>query len=228
MLHTTRGIVFRFLKYRETSIITKIFTRELGNQTYVIPGVRTKRAKHNIALFQPLTRLEMVVYYKAQRSLQRLAEAACYTPNSTMLLDAKKATITIFLAELLTQVIQEEEKNEPLFDFLWQAVARLNKQTTHYEFFYLTFMLQLSHYLGFGVNVSQDIHIPMGHGGPNSNIEAAVHEGIDALLRGEGHNYEKIDSKVRTHVIDAVVKFYQLHIDSLHTLKSLKLLHATA
>jgi DNA repair protein RecO (recombination protein O) len=64
MLHKTRGIVFRFTKYGESSIIVTIFTELFGIQTYIVNGIRSKNSKGKIALFQPLTLLDLVVYYK--------------------------------------------------------------------------------------------------------------------------------------------------------------------
>ena len=108
MLHTTQGIVLSHIKYRETSIIAKIFTEAFGLQAYLVQGVRTKKPKYNIALFQPLTLLDMVVLHKKQRSIQRITEIRCYTPNSNILTNISKATIAIFIAEFLTKVIREE------------------------------------------------------------------------------------------------------------------------
>ncbi len=41
MLVKTSGIVFRAVKYSETSIITDVYTRDLGMQTYIVNGVRS-------------------------------------------------------------------------------------------------------------------------------------------------------------------------------------------
>ena len=61
MIHKTRGIVFRFTRYGETSIIVTIFTEAFGLQSYIVNGVRSKSAKNKIALYQPLTLLNLVV-----------------------------------------------------------------------------------------------------------------------------------------------------------------------
>ncbi len=224
MLHTTQGIVLGYIKYRETSIIAKIFTEALGLQAYIIQGVRAKKPKHNIALFQPLTLLEMVVYHKKQRSVQRVAEVQRYAPNSDILANINKAVMAVFLAELLTKVIREEEHNEKLFNFLWQAVVSFNHQTTDYEFFYLTFMIQLSHYLGFGISTVQDIYTQLRRSGKHWEIDQEVLEGLNALLPGKVRESIKMNKAVKRRTTEAILKFYQLHIDSLDTFKSLKVL----
>lgn len=224
MLHTTQGVVFHHIKYRETSIIVKIFTQVLGLQTYIIQGVRAKNPRHSISLFQPLTRLDMVVYHKKQRSIQRVAEVKNYAPNDKILANVKKSAIAIFLSELLSKVIHEEERNEPLFNFLWLEVMRLNEQTTDYDLFYLTFMLQLSHYLGFGISSVQDIYAQLRRSGQHWNIDKKVLEKLDELLTDQEHRSIKIDKSTKRHVTELIVKFYQLHMESLNHLKSLKIL----
>ena len=224
MLHKTQGIVLSHIKYRETSIIAKIFTQDLGLQSYIVHGVRTSKPKHSIALFQPLTLLDMVVYHKKQGGIQRMAEVKCHTPNSSILGDIKKAAMAVFMAELLAKVIREEERNEALFSFLWEAVIKLDQQATGYELFYLVFMLQLCHYLGFGVSDAQDIYRQLSRSGYYMGATCEEIERLNTLLRGEPKGYVTTDRSIWRNVTEAVIKFYQLHIDSLDTLKSLRVL----
>ena len=224
MLYTTQGVVLHHIKYRETSIIVKIFTEVLGLQTYIIQGVRAKTPKYSIALFQPLTRLDMVVYHKKQRSIQRVAEVQHYAPNNDILANIKKAAIAIFLAELLSKVIREEEHNERLFNFLWLEVMRLNEQTADYELFYLSFMLQLSHYLGFGISSVQDVYTQLRRSGQHWDIDEKALEKLNDLLTGKEHGSIKMDKRVKRHITELIIKFYQVHIESLNNLKSLKIL----
>ena len=49
MIFKTRGIVFRFTKFQETSIIVTIFTELFGLQSYIVNGVRSKSSKNKIA-----------------------------------------------------------------------------------------------------------------------------------------------------------------------------------
>src|SRR3569623_377954 len=213
MLHTTQGIVLGYIKYRETSIIAKIITEVLGLQAYIIQRVRTKKPQYNIALFQPLTLLDMVVYHKKQRSIHRVVEIQRNTPNNDILIDRRKGAIAVFLAELLVKVIREEEYNKKLFDFLWRTVVRLNEQSTDYEFFYLTFMLQLSHYLGFGISNAQDLYMQLRCSRTCWTINQQALEVLDLLLPNKSHEYVKLDKAVARHVTEAIIKFYQQHID---------------
>src|SRR5690606_8411002 len=106
MRYTTRGIVLHYMKYRETSIIVRIFTEMFGKQSFLVQGVRTNKPKHHIALFQPLVPLDMVIYHhKKHATLQRILEIKCHMPITHILGDLKKATIATFLAELLHKLL---------------------------------------------------------------------------------------------------------------------------
>lgn len=61
MLVKTRGIVLNFIKFRETSIIVRMYTEQLGLQSYIINSVRKKAPGSRMALFQPFTLLDLVV-----------------------------------------------------------------------------------------------------------------------------------------------------------------------
>ena len=220
MLQKTQGIVLGYIRYRETSVIANVFTEAWGLQGYLVQGVRTKKPRYSIALFQPLMLLDMVVYHKKQGGLQRVAEIRCHRPNSHILGNLKKAAIAVFLAEFLSKVVREEECNKGLFDFLRQSVITLDEEATHYELFYLRFLLQLGHYLGFGIDKAEDIYVQLRRSGQYRMMPQEVIAGIDSLIQG----YVPMDRGLRRQVTDVLIRFYQLHIDSLDTLKSLKVL----
>src|SRR4051812_2313610 len=118
MIHKTRGIVFRFTKYGETSIIVTIFTEEFGLQSYIVNGVRSKSSKNKIALYQPLTLLNLVVYHRERANIERIKEIQCFHPYQTLTVDVKKSTIAMFITELLNKTVKEESHVQDLFDFL--------------------------------------------------------------------------------------------------------------
>ena len=60
MIHKTKGIVLRAVKYGETSLVVTIFTELFGLQSYLVNGVRTptKKGTAKANLFQPAAMLE--------------------------------------------------------------------------------------------------------------------------------------------------------------------------
>ena len=74
MLYKTRGIALSYIRYKESSIIARIFTETFGMQSYIVNGIRSKNAKTKIALFQPLTILDLVVYNNKKKDINRISE----------------------------------------------------------------------------------------------------------------------------------------------------------
>lgn len=149
MLHKTRGIVFSYTEYRETSLIVKIYTELFGIQSYIVNGVRKKNAKLNVGWFQPLTPVEMVVYHKERHGLQRIAEIRPMPVLRSIPFDVVKSTITLFLNEVLCKAIKEEEENQLLFEFLFNTIQLFDVQQPVSNDFHLLFLIRLTRYLGF-------------------------------------------------------------------------------
>src|ERR1035437_4060349 len=97
MLEKTRGIILHQIKYTDSGIVTQIYTRKFGRQSFLIKGMRNRKTgKHNI-LFQPMFILDLELYYKATREMQTLKEfSVSFTPYN-IYSDIKKAALQFFL-----------------------------------------------------------------------------------------------------------------------------------
>ena len=91
MTDKTKGLVLNYIKYGDSSIICKIFTDSFGLQSYIINGIRNSKSK-NIALYQPLNILNMVVYHKKSSGIQRIKEAKLDVIYSSVHNDMKKVS----------------------------------------------------------------------------------------------------------------------------------------
>lgn len=150
MLQKTRGLVLSHIRYQETSIIVKIYTEELGLQSYIVNSVRSKSSKTNkIALFQPLTLLDLVVYYNEKKSINRIAEQKCNYPFSSIPFNIVKSTLAMFISELLNKVLsREEEANPTLFFFVFEEIKKLDQSRESLANFHLLFLLKFLSHLG--------------------------------------------------------------------------------
>ena len=152
MLRKTRGIVLHVTDFAETSLVVKIYTEEFGMQSYLINGVRKPKAKFQSNLFQPLSLVDVVAYYKPGAGLKRISEIGCNPQHKSIPYDMVKTSVAIFINEVIYRSIREEEKNPDLFDFLFNTIQILDLRTVDCSAFHLFFMIQLSRYLGFFPN----------------------------------------------------------------------------
>lgn len=225
MLQKTRGIALSYIRYRETSIIARVYTEEFGLQSYIVNSVRTARSKNNrIALFQPLTLLDMVVYYKNDRDMHRISEVKTSHPFQSLPFDVSKSTIAMFVTEMLNKVLKEEAGSPPLFRFLIESVLFLEEARTNYENFHLTFLLKLSFFLGFGPENAREFESQLRENSypflPDDETETA----LNIMLRQPLGSPIKLARVSRNDLLDALVVYYQIHLDSIGEVKSLPVL----
>lgn len=217
MLHKTRGIVFRFTKYGETSIIVNIFTDLFGLQSYIVNGVRTKSTKSKIALYQPLTLLELVVYFRENANIKRIKEIKCIHPYQTLSTDVKKSVLAMFLNEVLNKTVKEESHAQELCEFLIQSFIALDELSTGIENFHLIFLLKLSRFLGFGAYQVNDV--------VSGRMTSEEVESLFGKLIGASYGEAIAISNVqRREILDLILKFYTDHIETLGEMKSVQVL----
>lgn len=232
MLIKTRGIVLSYIKYRETSIITRVYTERLGVQSYVVNGVRKAKPPGRIALFQPLTQLELVAYTSRTGGLTRLSEFRCAEPYRNIPYDVQKSSVALVLSEILSHAVLEEEENEPLFHFLHDSLLAFDAQQSGTENFTLIFLLGLARHLGFGAERGEEITtqvafaatVPTSQsGGPAVLRLQEFDHYFDELLRDPARATIP-NGRVRRELLAVLIRYYQLHVERLGEVRSLAIL----
>jgi len=224
MLHKTKAIVLNHIKYGETSIIVNMYTEAFGIQSYIENGVRKAKARNKIALFQPLTLLDLVVYKKSNASLNRISEIKCNQPYQQIPYEIIKSTIGIFLAEVLSSILREEEEpNIALFNFLETSLTQFDEQATDFQNFHLFLLLQLSSYLGFYPTNAKEILDEL-RPFQTIRLDTQQEEKFNLLLRKDEQASLKLTGEDRSLFLKIILNFYQLHSHSIKEVKSLKVL----
>jgi DNA repair protein RecO (recombination protein O) len=216
MLHKTRGIVFRFTKYGDTSIIVNIFTENFGLQSYIVNGVRSKTSKNKIALYQPLTLLELVVYHRENANILRIKEVKCFHPYRTIYQDVRKSTIAIFINEVLNKAVKEQSHAEEIGDFLIRSMIALDELSS-VENFHLIFLLKLSHFLGFGPVALNEVQ-------GNWILSKVEGEILGRLIPADYHTPLAVKYEERKNILEVLIRFYKSHIETLGDIRSLEVL----
>lgn len=235
MLIKTRGIVLNYIRYRETSIIARIYTEHLGLQTYIVNGVRKAKPPGRIALFQPFTLLDLVAYTSRQGGITRLSEYRCETQFRSLPYDVRKSSVVLFLSEVVSRTVMEEEQNEPLFSFLHDSILAFDAQESGFENFALVFLLQLASYLGFGVESGGEITTQVAFASEAVNPNTPRNTGPTALRFQEFDRYfdELLhhptqatvpNGRVRRELLEVLIRYYQLHVEKLGDVRSLEVL----
>jgi len=149
MKYKSRAIALSYLKQGESSIIAKIFTEEKGLQSFIVKGVRAQKAKKKLGLFQPLQLLNINATFITKNSLQYISEITIAHNQVSDGIDMKKNFISIFVAEVISKVLLETEKDKALFKFIWELKNDLSNFEKINPNFPLIFLIGLSEQLGF-------------------------------------------------------------------------------
>jgi DNA repair protein RecO (recombination protein O) len=145
----TRGIVFRSVKYGETSVIADIFTEEKGLCSFIGGAVRTARAKMPYNLFQPMMVVELVAYHREGAGVNRLKELRASEVWTGIPFDLKRGAVALFIAEVCRNAIHAEEEHRELFDFILEHLRWLDTSPHPLANLHLHFLLAMAGFLGF-------------------------------------------------------------------------------
>ncbi|WP_445749056.1 DNA repair protein RecO [Polaribacter sp.] len=233
---TTNAIVLSSLKFGDSSLIVKCFTQQDGVKSYMVRGIlKAKKGGLKVAYFQPLTQLKLVANHNTKNTLNTIKEIQVLQPYQTIYQDIVKQSITFFLSEVVSNVIQEEETNEELYTFLESSFHWLD---THEKIanFHLVFLVKLTSFLGFYPDTSEvdkkGFHLQEGFF-TDETYDKNVISGNDffhfkKLLNANFENCDQLSfSKFeRQQVLQVLISYYKLHIDSFRNPKSLDVLEA--
>jgi DNA repair protein RecO (recombination protein O) len=225
MLHKTKGIVLGHIKYGESSLIIQVYTEKFGIQSYIENGVRKAKAKHKMALFQPLTLLDLIVYKKSNSSINRMSEIKVNPPYQTIPYEIIKSSIGIFLAEFLNHILRgEEEENPMMFGFIHDSLIYFDQKKDEYINFHLQFLVQLSAYLGFKPSGAVELLEEVSQYQP---IKLRPDElvKLEELLSQDITYRLTITGEQRQQLLKILIHFYQIHSHSFKEIKSMRILH---
>lgn len=236
MLVSTQGIVLRTIRYSETSIIAHIYTRSYGIQGFMVNGVRSAKGKLRNAHFQQLTILEMVNYQRPGGDLQRIKEARPAFFFQDIPGNPAKTLLAMWMAELLTRTLREEESNEEMFAFIEEAIRLLDKTNNSLANYPLAFMVHLSRYLGFFPSAGRVPNKPYFNlydgcfaADTGASSEILGEEEGEALAKlcelpfSSFYEY-KMKRSLRNSLMEGLMNYYRYHIEGLGKLNSASVL----
>ncbi len=236
MLEKTRGIVLNQIKYSDSGIVARLYTREFGPLSFMVKGLRKRKTgKHNI-LFQPLFILDLDVYYRSSREMQTIKEfSVAFTPYE-IYSDIRKSCVALFIGEVLTSVLKEESPNEELFNFVEKSIRYFETSKEGYANFHLAFLAGLSSFLGFepGQKTSQEdnffdmkngsfVSLPPVHGQYSNPETSSILADLFTSSYETVRNIPLTGGQ-RNEVLDDLLNYFYIHLPGLNRIRSLEVL----
>lgn len=231
MRTSNKAIVLSKIKYRDNDLIVKCYTENRGVVSYLIKSAYKK--KNTIAYFQLLSQLAVEENYKANQSLHYLSEIKLDHTYNTLHANVLKSSVVLFLAEVLSIILNEEEENKELYNYIETALLWLDNET-YFANFHILFLLKLTQYLGFypeqpKSNLStfnmesglfeQDIQRYSVSQSNNEVLKHLLGMKFDAL------NSLKLSAKQRQSFLNDLLTYFELHLGNFRKPKSLLVLN---
>lgn len=157
MIVTTDAVVLKSMKYRETSRIVTLYSREFGKFPVIAKGARERNSRFGSSL-NGMCRVSAVVYRKETRELQLLSQCDLIDSFRHISEDMERLAAGMAVVELMDVVTHAEEENAPLFRLLVQTLETINTVPKNVVNALYAFEVRLLDILGFRPNFRTCFH----------------------------------------------------------------------
>lgn len=147
MLTTTDAIVLSLQPQSDKAHVLHAYTRAGGRVYYKVYGLGRKNSAEK---YSPLSVLQLTTDERSIRTAQ-----LTFVPTS-LTTDPYKRTIALFLSEVLYHVLRHPMVDEPMYDFIAQAIEELDR-TDEPQNFHLRFLIDFAAKLGFEMEKTPDL-----------------------------------------------------------------------
>lgn len=237
MNRTLMILPLRLTPHSDRTSILQAYSREIGAVNFAVPAGSGAGAARRRALLQPLTPLEVEASIRPGRELHTFKEPRPLLTLHTIQAEPERRAVAMFLAEALQIILRQAEADGPTFDFIVDAVGRLNNPEVAPANFHLTFLTGLAVLLGIAsdaANYRPGMVFDMLDG--TFRASAAIHghclspaasAAAATLLRLDWQNMSRLrmPAAVRAEALERILEYYTLHYANLSAMHSPAILH---
>ena len=206
MLVTTDAIVLLLQPQSDKAFTLHAYTRMYGRVNYKVYGLGRR---HAIGLYTPLSLLRITADHSPSKP-PTLKEATRVTTPQVNDIDTniRKQTVVLFISEILYNVLRHPMQDEPMFDFLVEAITNLQSPEANLQSsisnFHLHFLVDFAAKLGFAIPENQS---------PMSNIQYPISNVQTPITR-----------QARQQALRALCDYFAEHVETWQHPKSLDVL----
>ncbi len=202
----------------------------------MVSGARGKKSTSRVNLLQHLSILEMEVYIKHTRDLQRIKEIRLHENFSSIPYNPVKNAVALFVAEILYRTLQEQESNMPLFLYLLNSIKILDLSEKGFANFHLIFLIGLTRHLGFFPNYDhtdsaeffdiENARFTSNRPAHSNIISPPAGRYLSEVMNCSFEDMDKLrlTAETRNLLVSGILKYYSFHISGLGVIKSFPVL----
>ncbi len=145
-MESTRGIVLNIIQFLNSQYIAHVYTEKFGRISVIFSNKPSQGLKKK--LVQPLYLIELQTNINTKTEIKRAQNISLWKPYISIPNNPQKIFINLFLAEVLSKTLFEQEPNQSLFQFCTNSLLLFDQTETEWKNFHLVFIVHLMKHLG--------------------------------------------------------------------------------
>ncbi len=232
MQEKLEGIVINVIKYNDKHNIAHIYTDKLGMLAFLVRQGTTHASRMRNAMFMPLSLIGFEARLQPGRELGTLHDVRRKAVLMSIYSDPMKNAVAMFVSELLSHTIQEQEQNMVLYSYIKSCILRLEESRASIANFHICFLYQLGQFIGiqpdidsyhegYWFNMSEGVYTQHPHAGAKMlpPSQAQVLPLLSRMTFDNMHHF-KFTREQRNEMLEIILGYYRLHHSTLGTLRS--------
>ncbi len=151
-------IVLHTVKHKDNGLIVQGYTDRAGRETLFIKGGINSAKRRNISQLHPLSIVELTTSLTKYSKIPLIKEFNTVYNLSSIRGEIFKSAIAIFISELITKSVREQERNIPLYSFIHDSVLTLENLKTGVSNFHPYFIVGFCKYMGYSPEINDSVN----------------------------------------------------------------------
>jgi DNA repair protein RecO (recombination protein O) len=216
------GIVIHSIPHSDKTFVCRIFLRGHGLRSFLVRRGKSPGSA-NAHVFQPLNRVDFATAFHEGKSIFSVKDPSLARHWFHISGDPVKASVALFISELLYRTMEDGYVNDALFAYLEQTSELLDSEDTLRNF-PVWFVLALSRIYGFDPASDRPEHIFPNH---RTRAEQGLTDIVARLVHGTYSEVRTLTASpdVRRRMLSDSVHYLFSHMGQVRELKSLNVLH---
>ena len=160
MILHTNAIVLHRMKYKNSSLIARIFTEDSGKMSIIMNGAG-KRKENVFGIIEPPNIIKLNYYQRTKNSLQTCKEANYLHNNFYIRSNIMHLSIALAIVEIIDKTFHENDINSEVYNLTIEVLQAINNLSYNPKLILCFFLLQLTRSLGFMINVKNEYDMPV-------------------------------------------------------------------
>ena len=222
MIINTDGIVLYRMKYKNTGLIARIFTKDEGKISIIVNGA-SKQKGNMFGVLEPPNIIQLNYYQKKAGGLQICKEASFTSNHLNIKKDILKLTVALAIVEIMDKTLYENDINTAVYDLSDTIIGILNNTDINPKLILSYFLLHIIKCIGFMPELNSDEEM-------STPINQKIRKLLNQLNQCSIHQLSQLNTD-DTEWMDAVTfleNYIMSHLKLTQKIKSLNMIRSIA